>query len=613
MHQLKTFWRLVRPFWMQSTGRTGARLLLLAVIGLSLSTVWFSVRLNTWNGAFFNAIQAMDGGTIYPLLLEFIAIVAAFVFVLVYADWLRKKLVIEWRRWMTEDLLGRWLSADGRHYRLQLAGLEPDNPDQRIAEDVRLLIESSLTLVISFLRSLLTIVSFVTILWTLSGTLEWTMFGTEWALPGYMVWTCIGYTLVATGLTHVIGRPLMKLNFEQQRREADFRTSLFDIRRHGESIAGLGAEEAEQARLRASFERIVGNWRSLMNRERDLAFFTVGFGQVTQLVPIFFALPKFLSGAIQLGGLMQIRIAFQQVASAIGWFIYAYRDIAEWSATVDRLAGFEAALSAPLPGSCVRQGERVAACGLVRSKTGEPLLEDLRLGAEPGRLTVVRGASGIGKTTLLRALAGFWPWVEGRLENRPGAVWLTQRTWLAPMPLRELLAYPHGADAVSRSGCEAALRDAGLERLVPLLDEDEPRSWMNTLSGGEQQRVLFARLLPPSFWSRTSPRSIALRTASTISENEHEQNQDRPARRTAGRGRVRGAFHHDGLHRRGPHGRRRSRPQRGDRERRRASDGIRHEAPCSAQRHDGVPLSAQGCDGQPRSAPRRARGQPSGD
>lgn len=159
---------------MQSTGRTGARLLLLAVIGLSLSTVWFSVRINTWNGAFFNAIQAMDGGTIYPLLLEFIAIVAAFVFVLVYADWLRKKLVIEWRRWMTEDLLGRWLSVDGRHYRLQLAGLEPDNPDQRIAEDVRLLIESSLTLVISFRARLLTIVSFVTILWTLSGTLEWT-------------------------------------------------------------------------------------------------------------------------------------------------------------------------------------------------------------------------------------------------------------------------------------------------------------------------------------------------------------------------------------------------------------------------------------------------------
>ena len=222
MQQLKCFWSLIRPFWTRSERRVAAWALLALVMALSLSTVWFSVRLNTWNGAFFNAIQAMDGDKIYPLLLEFIAIVSAFVVVLVYADWFQKKLIIEWREWMTADLLSRWLSKDSRHYRLKLAGLEPDNPDQRIQEDVRLLVESSLSLLISFARSLLTIVSFITILWTLSGPLSWVAFGVTWTIPGYMVWACIGYTLLATLLTHLIGRPLMALNFEQQKREADF-------------------------------------------------------------------------------------------------------------------------------------------------------------------------------------------------------------------------------------------------------------------------------------------------------------------------------------------------------------------------------------------------------
>ncbi len=498
MQQLKCFWSLIRPFWTRSERRVAAWALLALVMALSLSTVWFSVRLNTWNGAFFNAIQAMDGDKIYPLLLEFIAIVSAFVVVLVYADWFQKKLIIEWREWMTADLLSRWLSKDSRHYRLKLAGLEPDNPDQRIQEDVRLLVESSLSLLISFARSLLTIVSFITILWTLSGPLSWVAFGVTWTIPGYMVWACIGYTLLATLLTHLIGRPLMALNFEQQKREADFRSGLFGVRQHGEAVAGFHGEANECQRLRERFKGVVSNWRALMDRQRNLAFFTVGFGQVTQLVPIFFALPKFLSGAIQLGGLMQIRLAFGQVASAIGWFIYAYRDIAEWSATVDRLTGFERALGTPLPQASFenpRRDDALSVVGALQTVQGDNLLKDLAFKANPGELTVVKGASGIGKSTLMRALAGFWPWVDGRIATDRSALWISQSTWLPEMTLPALLAYPSQPETYTHAQYAEALNAVGLTKLSRDLENATPVNWTQRCSGGEQQRLLLARAL----------------------------------------------------------------------------------------------------------------------
>ncbi len=498
MQQLKCFWSLIRPFWTRSERRVAAWALLALVMALSLSTVWFSVRLNTWNGAFFNAIQAMDGDKIYPLLLEFIAIVSAFVVVLVYADWFQKKLIIEWREWMTADLLSRWLSKDSRHYRLKLAGLEPDNPDQRIQEDVRLLVESSLSLLISFARSLLTIVSFITILWTLSGPLSWVAFGVTWTIPGYMVWACIGYTLLATLLTHLIGRPLMALNFEQQKREADFRSGLFGVRQHGEAVAGFHGEANECQRLGERFKGVVSNWRALMDRQRNLAFFTVGFGQVTQLVPIFFALPKFLSGAIQLGGLMQIRLAFGQVASAIGWFIYAYRDIAEWSATVDRLTGFERALGTPLPQASFenpRRDDALSVVGALQTVQGDNLLKDLVFKANPGELTVVKGASGIGKSTLMRALAGFWPWVDGRIATDRSALWISQSTWLPEMTLPALLAYPSQPETYTHAQYAEALNAVGLTKLSRDLENATPVNWTQCCSGGEQQRLLLARAL----------------------------------------------------------------------------------------------------------------------
>ncbi|MDO4937430.1 MAG: ABC transporter ATP-binding protein/permease [Sutterellaceae bacterium] len=499
MNQLKVFWQLIRPFWTQSEGRKAAMFLLLVVIALSLSSVWFSVRLNEWNGAFFNAIQKLDGPTIYSLLGDFILIVSAFVVVLVYTDWLQKKLIIDWRTWMTKNVCARWLSSDSRHYRLQLESLQPDNPDQRIAEDINILIEVSLDLLISFLRSVLTLVSFITILWTLSGTLDFTLIGIDFSVPGYMVWACLAYTLVATAITHWIGKPLMKLNFAQQKREANFRTGLIARIHNAEAIAGQHGEESECRRLLDIFHRVQTNWRQLMDKNRNLSFFTVGFGQVTQLAPIFFALPKFLSGAIQLGGLMQIRIAFGQVASAVGWFIYSYRDIAKWSATVDRLTSFEKVLNCPV---AVREQEvrneppALQADVSLQLPDGKPLLGPVSLKAEIGKLTVIKGASGIGKSCLLRALAGFWPHYEGTISRLPAAaVWIPQRIWLAPLSLKALLAYPADAQSLSDESCRAALAEVGLDRLAQGSLDEEDQPWQQRLSGGEQQRLMIARIL----------------------------------------------------------------------------------------------------------------------
>ena len=497
MQQLQRFWRLIAPFWLYHPKRLSALFLLIVVIGLSLSSVWFSVRLNRWNGAFFNAIQKMDADTIYRLLGQFILIVSVFVCVLVYTDWLQKKLMIEWRQAMTEEYLSRWFDKRHRHYRITLLGQRVENPDQRIAEDIAILIESSLRLVISFLRSFVTIVSFVSILWGLSGSLDLGFIGLDGvALPGYMVWVCFAYTLCATGLTHWIGKPLMRLNFEQQKREATFRSALILRQEHAEAIAGIRGERKEKQELASLFTHIQRNWRSLMDKSRNLAFFTVGFGQVTQLAPIFFALPKFLSGAIQLGGLMQIRIAFQQVSTAVGWFIYSYSEIARWSATVDRLTGFVTMLDASLDSRVEKHKQSVGISAQLSTQTpeGRRLGSAVVMDIVAGEIVAIRGRSGLGKSTLLRTIAGFWPYAKGNMSVPEDIYFVPQRLWFARSNLATVLSYPHSANRYRKQDFERVLKLVGLRHLIPMLRQTQTHTWRHRLSAGEQQRLRFARI-----------------------------------------------------------------------------------------------------------------------
>lgn len=496
MKRLRQFWSITGPFW-RSRAALPAWLLLATVIALTLLGVWFSVRMNQWNGDFYNALQALDGKALYPLLYSFAGLVVAMILVVVYADYLRKQLQIRWRDWLTEQLCSRWLSADGQHYRLQLQKLEPDNPDQRIADDVRLMVEHSLKLLLSFTRSVVTLISFVSILWTLSGAFSFNLAGATYRLPGYMVWTCLAYTLAGIALAHWIGGALQGLNVGQQQREADYRSALIFRRRHADAIAGHQGQAQDREALRTRFSEVVGNWYRLMRAERNLAFFTVGYQQATLLAPFFFALPKFLSGELQLGGLMRIQSAFGQVAGALSWFIYAYRDIAAWAACVERLHGFVEKLDEPLHTPVTLPtpaGKALLEATLsIQRSDGSPLLPELALRLEPGTLTLLSGHSGLGKSTLLRTLAGFWPHFEGRLARRTTVFWVPQDLYLGDGSLAELLTYPSLSGSFSTSQLHWALDEVGMGQWCDQLGHRA--DWQLRLSGGERQRLLIARLL----------------------------------------------------------------------------------------------------------------------
>lgn len=494
MNLLSHYWQLVKPFWL-SKERLPSVGLLIVIISMTFGSVWLSVQFNQWNGDFYNALQQLDGSSIYRLLGQFALLISSLILVQVYSSYLQKKLLIDWRTWMTKQLTEQWLSDQHHHYHLKLAQTEPDNPDQRIAEDIYLLIDLSLGLLLSFLRSVLTLGSFIAILWNLSGETSFNLAGQEWHIPGYMVWMCIAYTLVGTAITHWIGKPLQRLNFNQQKREADFRAALIERRENSEMIGAQNGEAIERQALGNTFTFVTQNWYKLMVKERNLGFFTVGYAQVSSLAPIFFALPQFLSGAILLGGLMQIKMAFMQVSGSLSWFIYSYSDLAKLSATVERLTVFQQKLNDVTLPQHVRKPiapNSLSATLRVQIDRDRPLLAVNKLIVKQGQLVMLKGRSGLGKSSLLRTLSGFWTNYIGEYQ-RDESIWIPQKLYLSTTSLKALLCYPQEQTLFDDNICIQALNQVGLSSLSSSLDEIAP--WANQLSGGEQQRLIFARLL----------------------------------------------------------------------------------------------------------------------
>ena len=500
---LATVWRIAAPYF-RSEDKLAGRALLAAVIAIELSLVGIDVLLNQWNNRFYNALQEKDWDGFVREIGIFSLLATCYIALAVYQLYLNQWLQIRWRRWLTSHYLGEWLQ-DANHYRMQLQGDAADNPDQRITDDVKLFVERTLDIGVGLLSAVVTLASFIIILWGLSAASPLTIFGREFTIPGYLVWGALIYAVFGTALTQWIGSPLVNLDFQQQRYEADFRFNLVRVRENSEQIALLQGESAERQRLSERFGRVVDNWYGIMQRTKRLTAFTASYSQAAVIFPYVLVAPAYFADKIHLGGMMQTAAAFSSVQKALSFFVTIYRSLAEWRAVIARLDGFEMAIGSaanlteradsihvvPSPGSDKIDLEQL----LVRLPNGRPLVSADGFSIRSNERTLVTGPSGAGKSTLFRAIAGVWPFGRGSIAVPAMAklMMLPQRPYFPVGSLKAAIVYPAEASALGTDRVSDVLIAVGLPQLASRLEEDA--HWNRILSLGEQQRLGLARAL----------------------------------------------------------------------------------------------------------------------
>ena len=502
-HFLAKVWALTIPYW-QSEERGRAWGLLIAIVALTLGLVYLDVQFNTWNREFYNALEQKNYADFQDLILYFGLLAVLFMAGAIYKLYLTQMLTMRWRVWLTNRYLDDWMERQV-YYRLELDKRGTDNPDQRISEDLRLFTDGTLSLSLGLLSSVVTLASFVAILWSVSGPLE--VLGVS--IAGYMVWAALIYAVVGSILTHYVGRPLIGVNFQQERFEADFRFNLVRLRENAEGVALYRGETPEREGLRERFERVRGNWWQLMRYTKRLTGFTQGYAQIAVIFPFVVAAPRYFSGAMPLGGLMQIASAFGQVQNALSWFVQSYGTLANWRASVDRLLTFHAALDAT-----VHDAEAAPAIPQVRDaqpsmradalelavpgSNGNParaLLSGANFAIAPGERVLLSGPSGSGKSTIFRALAGIWPFGGGsiRIPENARVLVLPQKPSIPVGTLRDAVSVPAPTGTFSDEALRETLHDCRLDAFSARLDDTQ--NWSMLMSGGEQQRLAVARAL----------------------------------------------------------------------------------------------------------------------
>jgi len=500
---LAIVWRIAAPYF-RSEDKWAGRALLAAVVSIELALVAIDVLLNQWQNRFYNGLQEKNWDVFVREIGVFCLLATFFIVLAVYQLYLNQWLQIRWRRWLTRHYLGEWLYR-ANHYRMQLQGDAADNPDQRIADDIRLFVERTLDIGLRLLNSVVTLFSFIIILWGLSEAAPLHLFGKEYPIPGYLVWGALFYAILGTALTQWIGSPLVRLDFKQQQFEADFRFNLVRARENSEQIALLQGESAERQRLWERFGHVGENWYGIMSRTKRLTAFTSSYAQAAVVFPYVLAAPAFFAGKTQLDGLTQTASAFGSVQKALSIFVTIYRTLADWRAIVARLDGFEMSIASATTlansgdsiGVVSSGGSKAIDLGqlTVRLPNGTPLVSADGVNLRGGEATLLTGPSGSGKSTLFRAIAGIWPFGSGKIAIPADAsvMMLPQRPYFPIGSLHGAIAYPSGTASFSEEQLREALTLVGLPQLGSRLDEEA--HWNRMLSLGEQQRLGLARAL----------------------------------------------------------------------------------------------------------------------
>ena len=490
-------WYLTKSYW-QSEEKKKAFFLLACIIALTLGVVYMLVLLNQWNNSFYSALQNYDAKKIFDELIHFSWLAAIYILLAVYSYYLQQTLILNWRRWLTTRFIDIWLQ-NKTYYHLQMFGKDTDNPDQRISEDVRQFVEMTLSFGIGILKAFCTFASFVVILYNLSGSLSFTFMGKTWTINGYMLWASLLYSVIGTYITHIVGRKLVKINFIQQKYEADFRFSMIRLRESAESVAFYRGEAQEGSVFKQRFKMLLDNFWKLVNKQKQLVFLNSGYSQIAIIFPFVVAMNRYLTKEVTLGGLMQVASAFGRVQDSLSYFVDMYSSIAQWQAVVMRLTCFGHHMHDVYQQAERFHVERFAAADVVEVDNmqinlpdGKPLLENISFTLHPGHNVLIKGVSGSGKSTLLRAISGIWPFVDGKifLPERDKLMFIPQRSYLPLGTLRAALNYP-GNKPIDDTELIYLMDLCQIGYLKDKLDLEA--DWSHVLSVGEQQRLAFVR------------------------------------------------------------------------------------------------------------------------
>ena len=490
-------WYLTKSYW-QSEEKKKAFFLLACIIGLTLAIVYMLVLLNRWNNSFYSALQNYQTEKIFDELFHFTYLAFTYIVLAVYSYYLQQVLILNWRRWLTERFIEIWLK-NKTYYHLQMFGKDTDNPDQRISEDVRLFVEMTLSFGVGLLKSVTTLASFVVILYELSGPLKFTLFGRNWEISGYLFWAAFFYSILGTWVTHLVGRKLVKLNFIQQRYEADFRFSMIRLRESSESVAFYRGEAQEGKVFKERFNLLLENFWKIVTKQKQLVWLNSGYSQIAIIFPFVAAMNRYLAKEFTLGGLMQVASAFGRVQDSLSYFADTYASLATWQSVVMRLTYFGRHMQEVSKDAERFNLERFVVGGEVSAENmqvdlpdGTPLLQNINFTLKPGSNVLIKGVSGSGKSTLLRAIAGIWPFVNGKISmpEQNALMFIPQKPYLPLGSLREALLYP-GTKPLSDAEIIALMEMCQIGYLQDKLDV--VADWSHVLSVGEQQRLAFVR------------------------------------------------------------------------------------------------------------------------